>query len=166
MFIHPLLPRVTQSGCNPTSCRLPPKPTPSAVSGNHRRTCIRAVAGHLHRLRAVPPRASPTLLKFQAPEAKSRGVSGEPSSLPALTHTAWLSLGTLYVEYKEVFMPKVQCHSRGHCSPAFNACSGASGTMGVSISSMCVHTNMYTQRRMATGPEGDRLLFLDLKRLI
>lgn len=39
VFIHPLLPRVTQSGCNPTSCSLLPKSTKSAVSGNHIHSC-------------------------------------------------------------------------------------------------------------------------------
>lgn len=78
MFIHPPLPRVTQSGYNPTSCSLPPKATPSAASGPQ----ARSAAEDLRRLRAILLPSPPTFLQYQAPEAKSRGVSHEPP-LPA-----------------------------------------------------------------------------------
>lgn len=87
MFIHPPLPRVTQSGYNPTSCSLPPKATPSAASGPQ----ARSAAEDLCRLRAILLPSPPTFLQYQAPEAKSRESHMSHLSLPAFAHTAWLS---------------------------------------------------------------------------
>lgn len=81
MFIHPPLPRVTQSGCNPTSCSLPPKPTESAVSGN--RTC----SARTH------TRPSQSRRETEAVFASVAGSAPRPHFLLSWTSEARSSLG-------------------------------------------------------------------------
>lgn len=170
MFIHPLLPRVTQSGYDPTSCSLLPKPTQSAMSGDRRRrrtlccrgTCTESEAVLL--LRCLPPLSySSRLQKLKARVGESH--MSHLSTLPACLHLHSVTLtedmcGLQGGLHPQVVDQAALCHSRGHSSGAIR------GQGSVSLQNVHVHTHIHTQRRMATGPDGDRVLFPGLKRLI
>lgn len=114
MFIHPLLPRVTQSERNPTSCSLPPKPIPSAVSGNHTRAHTRPQSPCTE-TEAILVLHFPHFLTapgFKGSEQHSDG--GSCRSPPILTHLALAAFShtTLLplekcVEYREVLIPRL-----------------------------------------------------------
>lgn len=133
-------------------------------------TGARSAAGYLHTQSHPAPEFPPLSDSTRLQKRKAGGSHmSHLSTLPAFTHTVWLSPGTS-VEYREVlspsFCPGCTVTPGGHSSGAINACSGDSGTVGVSISSMCVHTYTYPHRKVATGPDGDRVLFPGLRRLI
>ena len=154
MFIHPLLPRATPSGCNPTPCSLPPKPTPSAVSGSH--TCAHA---HGHALLQSPCTQTEAILflgcpasltlESQAPKPTS-GPQGltlarlPHSASPACLHLrSWAHPGGMCSGQGLVSkgLSRLHCHCKARRPRATDACSGVAAATGVSISSACVHTH-------------------------
>lgn len=161
MFIHPLLPRVTQSGCNPTSCSLPPKPTQSAMSGDHRRRRTLCCRGTCTESEAVLLPRSPPPLSYSSRLQKLKAGVGEShmshlSTLPACLHSHSVTLtedmcGLQGGLHPQVVAQAALCHSKGHSSGAIR------GHGSVSLQNMHVHTHVHTQRRMATGPDGDRV---------
>lgn len=149
MFIHPLLPRVTQSGYDPTSCSLLPKPTQSAMSGDRRRrrtlccrgTCTESEAVLL--LRCLPPLSySSRLQKLKARVGESH--MSHLSTLPACLHLHSVTLtedmcGLQGGLHPQVVDQAALCHSGAIAL-------GQSGAKGVSVSRTCTYTHTYTHR--------------------
>lgn len=137
VFIHPLFPRVTQSGCNPTSCSLQPEPTQSAVPGNHTCVCVHAHT-HTHaRLKSTCTETGAILFLFpplpyssrlQRPRAAPGGLTQIhltilskpclPHSLGCLWRSMWIQGGPR----PQAAVQAAHSHSRGHRPRAIDAC--------------------------------------------